>query len=112
MKDDFLFLPLLERDRDLHGRAGIEPGADPAGEPHAAQAAGLAGVPLRPRNSVRSPVTVRTALAAVDEDDLVGELGVVGVAGEERAADRIEFRDHVHAATCRAVRPAPIPSSR
>ena len=45
---------------------------------------------------MRSPVTVRDRLAAVDEDDPVGKLGVVGVAREERAADRVELGHHVH----------------
>ena len=61
-----------------------------------AMAAGFRSVPLRPRNSVRSPVTVRVGLVHVEERDPVGELGVVGVAREERAAVGIDLGDHVH----------------
>ena len=60
-------------------------------------AAGLRSVPLRPRNSVRSPVTLRVGVVHVEEGDAVGELRVVGVAREERAARRVDLGDHVHA---------------
>ena len=48
-------------------------------------AAGLPSVPLRPRNSVRSPVTRRLASSTSKNATRSGELGVVGVA---RAAAR------------------------
>ncbi len=40
-EDDVLFLAVLERHRNLHGDARIEPGADAAGEPDAAQGGGI-----------------------------------------------------------------------
>ena len=49
-------------------------------------------VPLRPRNSVRSPVTVRLRSSHVEKGDPVGELRVVGVAREQGAAVRGRFR--------------------
>ena len=57
-EDDLHRLVRLELDRGLQGAAGIEAGADPLGEGGAspASAAGLSSVPLRPRNSRRSPV--------------------------------------------------------
>ena len=55
-------------------------------------AAGVASVPLRPRNSARSPVNVRFDLAAVDERDAIGELRVIDIASKNGAAGRIELR--------------------
>ena len=59
-------------------------------------AAGFRSVPLRPRNSVRSPVTLRVGFVCIDERDPVGELGVVRIAREQRAAVGVDFGDHVH----------------
>ena len=59
-------------------------------------AAGEPSVPLRPRNSRRSPVTRARRLAGAEERHPAGELGVVGIAREDRAAGGVHFRDHVH----------------
>ncbi len=59
-------------------------------------AAGLRSVPLRPRNSVRSPVTVRVASSASKNATRSAKLGVVGVAREDRAAAGFDLGDHVH----------------
>ena len=59
-------------------------------------AAGFLSVPLRPRNSVRSPLTRAGRIVDVKERSPVGELGVVGVGRVERAARRIDLGDHVH----------------
>ena len=111
-EDDFLFLSVLECDRDLHGGAGIEPRADAAGEPNAAQGGGVRrrAVAAEEFRAVAGDGSDR--FAAVDKDDPVGKLGVVRVACEERAADRVQLGHHVHERSCRAVRPAPIPSNR
>ena len=70
MKHDLALLPVGQFERDLHGRARIESRRRPC--PTAARAscaAGSASVPLRPRNSVRSPVTVRCVSLHVEERD-------------------------------------------
>ena len=81
---------------DLHGGAGIEPAPTRPESRTRRRAAGLASVPLRPRNSVRSPVTVRIVSLQSTNDDAVGEFRAVGVAGEDRAARRIDLGHHVH----------------
>ena len=45
-------------------------------------AAGLAAVPLRPKNSVRSPVTVRCDSLAIQKSDPARKLGVIRVASQ------------------------------
>ena len=104
--------PSSSVDRDLHGGARIESRADAAGQPHAPHGRGIRrrAVAAEELGAVAGHGSVR--LAAVDEDDPVGEFRAVGVAGEKRAADRIQLGHHVHERLARAVRPAPIPSSR
>ena len=58
-EDDVALLPVGQLDLHLHRGTGIHRGAHPARESCAAKAAGCAGVPLRPRNSLRSPVKLR-----------------------------------------------------
>ena len=54
-----------ERERHLQRRAGIEPGAEAAGERLVREsAAGRGQEPLRPRNDVRSPVAERSGSLA------------------------------------------------
>ena len=97
-EDDLALLPSASSKRHLDRRAGIQSRRRPCrtGARCAHAPPDCASVPLRPRNSVRSPVTVRSVSLDVEEGDAVGELGVVGVAGEERAACRIDLGDHVH----------------
>ncbi len=75
---------------------GIEARADAAGKPNAAQGRGVRrrAVAAEELGAVAGHRADR--LAAVDEDDPVGELGVVRVAGEQRAADRVDLGHHVH----------------
>ena len=59
-------------------------------------AAGVRSVPLRPRNSVRSPLTVRTASSTSKKAIRPRELRVVWIPREQRAARGIDFGDHMH----------------
>jgi hypothetical protein len=85
--------------------------------------------PDRPACGQRLPALARLPVAAdefgavagmahvlgveVEERHPAGKLGVVGIAREQRAADRVLLRHHVHAADLpRAGRPAPIRRSR
>ena len=53
-------------------------------------------MPLRPRNSVRSPLKVRVVASTCEEGNPIGELRVIGVAGQEGAAIRVNFSENVH----------------
>ena len=59
-------------------------------------AAGLPSVPLRPRNSVRSPLMVRVVSSTSKKAIRSGEFRVVRVSREERAAVRVNFGDDMH----------------
>jgi hypothetical protein len=63
---DLALLPAARSNGDLEGGAGVEAGADPAGQ---AVRAGLPGgqEPLRPMNSLRSPVSVRPGLSSTSK---------------------------------------------
>ena len=91
---------------DLHGRAGVEPGAHAAGQPNAPHGRGIRrrAVAAEKLGAVAGDGARR--LAAIDKGDPVGELGAVGVAGEERAADRVQLRHHVHQRLARADSPS------
>src|ERR1043165_2489015 len=58
-EDDFLLLSVFKRRGDLHCSARVKPAPTRPESRTRRMAAGFAGVPLRPKNSVRSPVTVR-----------------------------------------------------
>ena len=70
-------------------------------------AAGRSSEPLRPMNSLRSPVTVRAAPATSKKATRAGEFGVVAIARANRAAGRVDLGDDVHCGF-RAHRRAPI----
>ena len=95
-EDDLALLTVRQIDDDLHGHARIERRRR-RGRRAATRliAAGDAAVPLRPMNSVRSPVMVRCVSLAVEESDAVAELVVVRVAGEQRSGLGIDLGDDV-----------------
>ena len=95
-ENDFSFLPVLECDRDLHGRTWIESRAHPAGQPHAPQRRRVRqrAVPAEELRAVRSHGS--RCLAAVNENDPVRKFWTVGVAGEQRTAYRVQLRNHMH----------------
>ena len=98
-EDDFRLLARLAARRPPAARAhGSSAGADAPGERlRGAGPPGAAGEPLRPRNSVRSPVQLRSRRRLhVGEGDRRAEVGVVGVAREQGAGSRRPVGDDVH----------------
>ena len=88
----------FEVDANLHRAARIERRAGSVRQRVALERRRARSEPLRPMNSVRSPVTVRSVAAEqIEERDAIGELLAKRVAREERAGRRLAARDDVEA---------------
>ena len=85
-EDDLAFPAVGEFERHLHRRAGIEPAPTLPDSRVRDMAAGLAALPLRPRNSVRSPVTLRAESWTSTKAMRSGNSMAVGIAGQQGTA--------------------------
>ena len=95
-EDNLTRFPVGQLERDLDGRAGIQRGADLVGKVGPGHGRRI------PERAIASDELGAVAaerpghIVNVEERNPAGELAVVGIARMERAAQRIDFRDHVH----------------
>ncbi len=94
---DFAFLARQQVERRLDGGAGVEPRPHLAGQARAAHGhrRGQRAVTAQKFGAVGGN-GARGGIA-IEERHAAGKVGVVLVAGKQRAADRIELGQHVHA---------------
>jgi hypothetical protein len=95
-EDDLALLAVGELEGDLHRPAGIERGAHPAREASARHRRRLAQGAVAAEELGAIAAHGAAAVVRVEECDASGELRVVGVARQQRAALRVHFRGEVH----------------